>query len=169
MISEFSDIFALDDTELGCTDVLNHSIDTGDLHSPIKQQPPVVRREKMAKMITKMQDQGVVQPSSSPWASPVVLVPKKDVSLRFCVDYRRLNAVTRKDVYPLPRVDDILDAARYFSSLDLASGYTGKWSSMKMPGRRVHSPLTRACLSSFACHSAYAMHLQLFRESCRGF
>ena len=73
-----------------------------------------------------METQGIVQPSSSPWASPVVLVPKKDGSLRFCVDYRKLNSLTRKDVYPLPRVDDILTAlgeAQYFTSLDLASGY----------------------------------------------
>ena len=128
LIEEFSDIFALDDTELGCTDILTHGIDTGD-HAPIKQQPyrtPIVRREKMAEMIAGMRQQGVVQPSCSPWSSPVVLVPKKDGSLRFCIDYRRLNAATKKDVYPLPRVDDILDAlgeARYFSSLDLASGY----------------------------------------------
>ena len=92
----------MNDSELGCTDVLKHSIDVGG-HSPINQQPyrtPMIRREKIA----------VVQPSSSPWASPVVLVPKKDGTLRFCIDYRRLNAVTRKDVYPLPRVDDIFDA-----------------------------------------------------------
>ena len=76
----------------------------------------------MAEMIDEMQAQGVVRPSSS----PVVLVPKKDSSLRFCVDYRRLNSVTKKDVYPLPRVDDLLGAlggAKYFSSLDLASGH----------------------------------------------
>jgi len=87
---------------------------------------PVVRREKVSEMIDTMEKQGVVQPSASPWASPVVLVPKKDGSLRFCVDYRRLNSVTRKDVYPLPRVDDILDAVggtQYFSTLDLAFGY----------------------------------------------
>lgn len=128
LIVEFSDVFALDDSELGCTQLVKHSIDTGD-NAPIRQPPyrtPVVRREQLDKMVTTMQEQGVVEPSSSPWASPVVLVPKKDGSLRFCIDYRRLNAVTRKDVYPLPRVDDILVAlaeARYFTSLDLASGY----------------------------------------------
>ena len=127
-VCEFSDVFALDDMELGCTDLVQHSIETGN-HSPIRQQPyrtPVVRRQKMNEMVSNMQDQGVVQPSSSPWASPVVLVPKKDGTLRFCIDYRRLNSITSKDVYPLPRVDDILVAlggSKYFSSLDLASGY----------------------------------------------
>ena len=80
----------------------------------------------MSEMVSDMQEQGVVQPLSSPGASPVVLIPKKGGTLRFCVDYRRLNSITRKDVYPLPRVDDILIAlgeSKYFSSLDLASGY----------------------------------------------
>ena len=69
---------------------------------------------------------GVVRPSSSPWASPVVIVTKKDGKPRFCIDYRRLNKVTRRDAYPLPRIDDILDnlrGSRYRSSIDLTSGY----------------------------------------------
>ena len=77
-------------------------------------------------MIDDMEKQGLVQPSVSPWASRVVLVPKKDESLRFCVDYRHYNSITRKDVFPLSCVYDILDAvgdARYLSSLDLTSRY----------------------------------------------
>ena len=68
----------------------------------------------------------IIQPSSSPWASPVVLVKKKDGSLRFCIDYHKVNAVTRKDAYPLPRVNDALDAfasCKWFTTLDLLSGY----------------------------------------------
>ena len=79
--------------------------------------------EKLAQLVNDMLKQQVVQPSSSAWASPVVLVPKKDGNLHFCVDYRKVNAVTKKDVYPLPRADDILDTmgkAKYFSTLDLA-------------------------------------------------
>ena len=85
LINEFQDVFALTDSELGCTDVLRHFINTGD-HPPIKQQPyrtPVIRREKVSQLIDDMEAQGVVQSSVSPWASPVMLVPKKDGHLRF--------------------------------------------------------------------------------------
>ena len=95
----------------------------------MKQPPyhiPMIYREKIAEKVTEMQERETVQPSVSPWASPVILVSKKDGSLRFCVDFRRLNAMTKKGVYPFPRVDDTLDTlgdAKYFTQLDLASGY----------------------------------------------
>ena len=79
LLSQHTDVFALDPSELGCCGMVQHAIDTGDM-PPLKQQPyrtPIVKREKVAQLIREMQEQGIVQPSSSAWASPVVLVPKK--------------------------------------------------------------------------------------------
>ena len=73
-----------------------------------------------------MLSQGVIQPSTSPWSSPIVLVKKKDGSYHFCIDYRKLHLVTKQDANPLPRVDDLLYALNgynMFSTLDLRSGY----------------------------------------------
>ena len=147
---ENHDVFALSDDELGCTDVVQHHIETGDI-SPIHQQPyrtPYSQREKIAELIVDMEQRGIVQPSSSPWASPVVLVPKKDGRVRFCVDYRRLNAATKKDVYimyPLPCIEDILDTlgqTRYFTTLDLTAGY---WQIPLDPASRPKSAFTTHC------------------------
>ena len=126
-VLDYADVFALDHTELGSTDLVYHTSDTRDSH-PIRQQAriPLALREKIDGMVSDMQQQGVIRPSHSPWASPTVLAAKKNVTTRFCVDYRRLNAVTKMDVFPLPRVDDSLDLlakSKYFSTLDLSSGY----------------------------------------------
>lgn len=113
---------------LGRTSTVTHHIDTGS-HSPLRQRPYRVsptERRVISEHVDDMLRRNIVQPSHSPWASPVVLVKKKDDSIRFCVDFRRLNKITRKDVYPLPRIDDALDClqgSEFFSSLDLRSGY----------------------------------------------
>ena len=128
LLVEFADVFAESSDDMGRTGVVKHSIDTGTSH-PIRQQcrrVPPFRREQAKKMIDDMLQKDIIQPSSSPWASPIILVPKKDGSLRFCIDYRKLNSVTRKDAYPLPRVDNTLEAlsgSKWFSTLDLLCGY----------------------------------------------
>jgi hypothetical protein len=105
-----------------------HHIDTAD-SKPIASPPhraSASENDLIGSLIDDMLQQGIIQPSNSPWSSPMVIVTKKDGSPRFCIDYRNLNAVTTKDVYPLPRVDDTLHAlgsSRWFSTLDLTTAY----------------------------------------------
>ncbi len=127
-LGEQHEAFCLERKERGETDILTMEIDTGDARpkkQPARRMPFAVRSE-VAKQLQSMQEAEVIQPSNSPWASPVVMVRKRDGTHRFCVDYRELNSVTKADTFPLPRIDDLLNqlgAARYFSTLDLASGY----------------------------------------------
>ena len=83
-------------------------------------------KEKVRQLLKDMMEKKVISPSKSPWASPIVPVQKKDGSTRFCVDCCKVNKVTRKDAYPIPRIDEILDTlagAIFFSTLDLRSTY----------------------------------------------
>jgi hypothetical protein len=81
---------------------------------------------ELKKQLSELEQKGYVRPSSSPWGAPVLFVKKKDGSMRLCVDYRALNEVTIKNKYPLPRIDDLFDqlkGVKYFSKIDLRSGY----------------------------------------------
>ena len=128
LLDKNNDLFAKNDCDLGRTHLVKAKIDTGD-HPPIKQAPyrlPFSQRQMVQEHIDAMLKAGVISPSQSPWASPIVIVDKKDGSKRFCVDLRALNRITKKNSYPLPRIDDILaslDGSKYFTSLDLKSGY----------------------------------------------
>ena len=125
LLSQYSEIISGASEDLGHTTV---HIDTGNA-LPIRQQPrriPLPRWETVRKLLDEMLKKSIISPSKSPWASPIVLVTKKDGSTRFCIDYRKVNSGTHKDAYPLPRVDDTLDTlvgSVWFSTIDLKSGY----------------------------------------------
>jgi len=114
--------------KLGKTHLVDHPIDVQGAQ-PIRQRPyrvPETKKQAIAREVEKMLLSNVIEPSASPWSSPVVLLEKPDGEYRFCVDYRKLNAVTKKDAYPLPRIDETLDAlgnASIFTTLDLQSGF----------------------------------------------
>ena len=96
---------------------------------PIRQAPrrlPVHHANEVREHVEQLLAEGLVDPSNSPWAAPIVVVRKPDGAIRLCVDYRKLNAVTVRDAFPIPRIDDAIDNmgdAQYFTTLDLASGY----------------------------------------------
>ncbi|CAN2387656.1 Reverse transcriptase (RNA-dependent DNA polymerase) [Pristimantis euphronides] len=125
---EFQEAFSRHPEDFGCAHAIEHGIPTGDtppIRERYRQIPPTMYQE-VKSMVSSMLSNQVIRESQSPWAAPVVLVRKKDGTLRFCVDYRKLNAHTVRDAYPLPRIEESLSAlsqAKYFSTLDLASGY----------------------------------------------
>ena len=128
LIQEYGDVFAENEQDLGCATGVEHEIHLTSevpIRLPYRHLPPPCIPEVKAH-VKGLLKQGVVEDSVSPYAAPIVIVRKKDGSLRLCVDYRRLNEVTVKDAFPLPRVQDTIDAlagAQYFSSFDLAAGY----------------------------------------------
>jgi len=123
-----SSAFATSPMDIGFCNAIQHDIEMGDA-KPIKKpprRPPLVARDEEDKQLDEMLESGIIEPSYSPWSSPVCMAKKKDGSFRFCIDYRRLNAVTEKDAYPVPHVKDALDSfhgAKYFATIDLLSGY----------------------------------------------
>ena len=152
----FVDLFPTPGSTLtGHTDAVEHNIDTGDSQpvrcAPIRMSSQKIKREETC--VEEMLAGGQIEPSL--WSAPVVLVTKKDGGTRFCVDYHKLNLATVKDAYPLPRIDDTLDmlaGKRWFSTLDLASGY---WQVSLSPEAR--------CKTAFATHSGlFQFRVMLF-------
>lgn len=125
LLHEYSDVFS---GKPNLTRVATHKIDTGD-SLPIRSSPykiPQKLEEEVNKEIEKMLEMGIIRPSTSPWAAPVVIVPKPDGTIRLCVDYRKLNSVTKMDAYPIPSMEKMIDkiaSAKYISTIDLTKGY----------------------------------------------
>ena len=128
LLGQYQDVFSRSEQDLGCATGIQHEIPLLD-DAPVRQRHrrlPPSQYEQVREHIHTLLEGGVIRPSTSPYASPIVLVQKKNGELRMCVDYRQLNARTRRDAHPLPRIEESLDAlggAQYFSTLDLASGY----------------------------------------------
>ena len=128
MFYMYLDIMSRGDLDIGRTSYIKHSIETGDAE-PIRKHPyrrSFAERKVMKEFVEEMMKHDIVEESDSPWSSPVVLVRKRDGKWRFCVDWRELNKVTKKDSMPLPRIDDTLDrlsGCQYFTKIDLTSGY----------------------------------------------
>lgn len=133
VLLKYKSSFAYNDSQLlGCTSAVTHQIHTGD-NPPVYKKAyrvPFHQKPVLDNLIKEQLEQGIIKESHSPWASPVVLVPKKSPDgtpkWRFCVDFRSLNALTAADVYPLPNITETLDSlggCKIFSTLDLKSGY----------------------------------------------
>jgi len=127
LLHEYNNLFSSGDHNVGLTQAVRHEIPLAVGTVPIRQ--PTHRlgsKKEVSRQVRVLLDRGLIEPVYSAWSSPVVLVQKKDGSWRFCVDYRKLNSVTIQDAYPLPRIDESLDAlagSKYFNTLDLLSGY----------------------------------------------
>ena len=128
LLAEYSDVFAATEFDLGHFGDIEHTIDTGE-GRPVKQRvrrTPLGFANEEEAHLDKMIKSGVIQESTSEWASAPVLIRKRDGSVRWCIDYRALNDVTVKDVFPLPLVNDCLDTlsgSEWFSKLDANSAY----------------------------------------------
>ena len=129
LIREYEDIFEYDEEKLGRVDKVKHEIEVKEEQEPIAQKRYRETEEKekfIKKEIEQLLKMGKIKKSWSPWSSPVTLAGKKSGNYRFCIDYRKLNSVTKSDAYPLPRIDELLEKFRkgnWFTSLDLAAGY----------------------------------------------
>lgn len=114
LLAEYAHVFALEDDDLGFTNRVQHEIylvDDVPVNLPYRQIPPKQYREAK-EHIAQLLRKGVIQESSSAYASPVVLVRKADGSIRLCVDFHKLNLKTKRDVFPLQRVDESFDVLR---------------------------------------------------------
>ena len=128
LVSSWHDVFSKHDLDVGLTGFVKHRINLTDF-SPFKQRHrkiPHSMHKEVRDHLQQLLDAGIIRRSQSPWASNVVLVRKKDNSLRLCVDFRQLNKRTVKDAYALPRIDELLEGLggnQYYSVLDMKSGY----------------------------------------------
>ena len=128
LLHQYANVISKNETDMGCTHLIEHHIDTGDarpIHQPFRRMPQL-HAQQVDDQVDAWFKQGVIEPACCPWSQGIVLVRKKDGSHRFCLDLQKINNLTKKDVYPWPRIDECIDSLSgsvWFSTLDLRSGY----------------------------------------------
>ncbi len=128
ILTEYFDIFSKHKMDLGYSNVTEHHIDTGQ-HAPVQIRPrrvPLAVENKVSDLIKGLEAQGIIRKSESPWNAPIVVVKKPNGDIRMFIDYRSLNNITKKEVFPIPDANmsfDYLSGASVFSTLDLSQGY----------------------------------------------
>ena len=166
LLHDHTNTFAKSSADLGFCDILRHDIDTGD-SPPIKQpprMPPLAAAAAEDEILEEMLSTGVIEPFHSPWASPVCLDRNKEGTYRFCVDYGTVNAVSRKDVFPVPDIHDALGhlkRAKYFATFDLLSGYWHLGLTERAKERREDSSILPECPLAWPGHHRH------FADSCQ--
>ena len=153
LLAEYHDAFSLDQAELGCTHSTEHAIKVTD-DTPFKEHfrripPPMV--DVVRNHLREMLESGAIRPSQSAWCNTIMLVRKKHGGLRFCINFRCLNARMRKDSYPLPRIQEALESlmgAGHFSCLDLKSGF---WQIRMDEVSKIYTAFTLGNLGFFEC------------------
>lgn len=168
VINEFPSIFSSHKLDVGLAKNFQHKIDTNN-HSPIAvplRRIPIALESKVDTLVKDLLKENIIRPSESPWCAPIVVVPKKDGSIRLCVDYRMLNKITTKAIFPLPdaqSIYDCLSGSQYFSTLDFSSGYYQVELSDEMAQKQL-SQQRQVNSNLQECPSDFAMLQQHFRK-----
>ena len=155
LLAEYNHIFSLEKHEIGHTKAVEHKIVLKDPEvAPFKEpfcRIPPTQVDEVREHLKLMLDAGAIHPSKSPWCNVVVLVQKKDGTLRFCIDFCRLNALTRKDSHPLPRICETLESlvgSAYYSTFDLTSGF---WQVPMSEESKQYTAFTLGSMGLFEC------------------
>ena len=153
LLVEYPNIFALEDGEMGCTKAAEHKIKVTDPR-PFKERLrniPSGLLGEVKEHLNHMLDVCAIKPSKSAWSNAIVLVCKKDEGLRFCINFQKLNAQTRKDTFSLPRIHDAIDAlsgSKYYTTVDLLSGF---WQTPMEESSKQYTAFTLGTLGFFQC------------------
>ena len=171
LLAKYHDIFAVEDGEMGCATAAEHKIKVTDPR-PFKERSQNISSGLLSEVkehLDHMLNMGAIKPSKSAWCNAIVLVQKKDGGLRFCINFQKLNAQTRKDAFPLPQIHDSINAlsgSKYYTTVDLLSRF---WQTPMEESSKQYMAFTVGTLGFFQCECMqHASHLPMFDDQLSG-